>query len=105
MLLRKQPLKREPDLLRVFLLEAARLSLLVEKRDGDEPPQRRVDAAEVPEVRFGARLRAASGEATARRAALLRTVIFRAAVRFDEFGDLPVGRLVCGERVQARDCF
>ena len=41
---------------RVAALQAARLTALIEERDGDEPPEGGVDAAQVPEV--GAALRA-----------------------------------------------
>ena len=49
--------------------------MLIEECDGDQPPQRRVDAAEVPEVGL-------------------------APARIDEFRDLAIGGLVPGERMK-----
>ena len=52
MLLREQPLDGESDARGIAPLEPTRQTTTVEEIQGDEPPQRRVDAAEVPEIRL-----------------------------------------------------
>src|SRR5262250_52189 len=52
MLLTGQPLQGSGDRWPMSRNEAAANSAAVEKIDGDEPPQRGVDAAEIPEVGF-----------------------------------------------------
>src|SRR5690349_7001072 len=78
MLLREEPLERETDLLRITALQAARARMRVEKGERDQPPQRRIDTAEIPEVRFTGR-------------------------RVDELRDLAVRRLMRGERGETGD--
>jgi hypothetical protein len=68
-LLREQPLEGEFDALRVAFAQ-------IEICQGDQPPQRRVDATQVPEVGL-------------------------ALLQVDELRDLPIRGLVPGQRVQA----
>ena len=81
MLLRAEPVKRQRNLAPVTAEQsapdAALREPLVEQSERDEPPQSRVDAAQVPEIGF-------------------------APVRRDELRDLAVRRLIRRERLEAR---
>src|SRR5690348_15146542 len=78
MLLRAEPLQRERDFAPVAAEEAAANTALVEQGERDQPPERRVDAAQVPEIRL-------------------------AAIRGDKLRDLAVRRLILREGLEARD--
>src|SRR5690606_11534603 len=74
MLLREQPAERPLDVSAETLGEPGMGAEAVEPIDRDEPPQRRVDTAHVPEIRL-------------------------ARLEVDELRDLPVSRLMLGERL------
>src|SRR5579859_6487945 len=77
MLLRQQPLNGKSDALRVPPPQSACASSTIQERQGNQPPQRRIDASEIPEVRL-------------------------LPLRIDELRDLSVRRLMFCQGVQTR---
>src|SRR5579885_1372829 len=91
MLLREEPLQRE--LYAPRAPPARGRQTPIEEVQREQPPERRVDATEVPEIRFAAGLRAAAASASAPGMA--------SGDRRDEFGDLPVRGLMLSERLES----
>src|SRR5690348_4260529 len=82
MLLGAEPLQRERNFAPITAKQSAANSALrqafVEQSERDQPPERRVDTAEIPEIRL-------------------------AALRRDEFRDLAIRRLILRQRLEPRD--
>ena len=77
MLLRRQPLNRELDARGISPPQPARTLLPIQQRHRDQPPQGRIDAPQIPEIRL-------------------------LTLQVHEFGNLSVGRLVPRQGVEAQ---